>query len=278
MLDVFNKAMGALCPTWIDNVLSTCSDGARNMTGRVRGIVSRIGALSTDTGSTLIRFWCGARQLDIIVKDCIEKYCNEEWFGVLTALIGHLRRQQNLINNMRSKCPKVALRRWLSLGTILKWLAVHRVQIVEYLDEKMPHCTPHFGWWISLLSLRRVTEFLDVLFKELQEKALVVCQQEALFADSFRNLRNLVGLEELLSPSEFDNCSDADSIRKGSFVISTARVRHFIRGLGSREAAFLTTLLIRNASIFVYLLVYLLSVLLTVFVRSNPNATVKTKG
>ena len=41
MFGVFKDAMDAVCPRWEHTLLSTCSDGARNMLGRVRGIVSR---------------------------------------------------------------------------------------------------------------------------------------------------------------------------------------------------------------------------------------------
>jgi hypothetical protein len=39
-------------------------------------------------------------------------FFNDEFYGHLTSLIGHLRRQQILVQNMKTKCPKVADTRW----------------------------------------------------------------------------------------------------------------------------------------------------------------------
>jgi hypothetical protein len=43
-------------PGWEDYLLSTCSDGAHKMLGRVRGIVSRIAQPTKAAGHSLIRF------------------------------------------------------------------------------------------------------------------------------------------------------------------------------------------------------------------------------
>jgi hypothetical protein len=63
------------------------------MLGRVRGIVSRIAERS---GRTLIRFWCGAHQFDLVVSEVVQAFCDENWYSTLTALIGYLRRQMGI--------------------------------------------------------------------------------------------------------------------------------------------------------------------------------------
>jgi hypothetical protein len=42
MFVVFEQAMDTIIPGWEDGLLSTCSDGARSMLGRICGIVTRI--------------------------------------------------------------------------------------------------------------------------------------------------------------------------------------------------------------------------------------------
>lgn len=42
MFDVFKKAMEALRYAWPDALFAACTDGARNMTGRISGIISRV--------------------------------------------------------------------------------------------------------------------------------------------------------------------------------------------------------------------------------------------
>ena len=90
MFDVFKEAMDAILPQWEHLLLSTCSDGARNMMGRVRGIVTRIAQRSADAGHKLIRFWCGAHQLDLVIARFVGEYCDASWYGTLTSLIGYL--------------------------------------------------------------------------------------------------------------------------------------------------------------------------------------------
>jgi hypothetical protein len=71
MFDVFEQAMDAIIPGWEDYLLSTCSDGARKMLGRARGIVARIAQRSNAAGHTFIRFWCGTHQLDLVVAKVV---------------------------------------------------------------------------------------------------------------------------------------------------------------------------------------------------------------
>jgi hypothetical protein len=91
MFDVYKQAMDEILPGWEDYLLSTCSDGARNMLERVRGIVSQISELLNTASHTLIRFWCGAHQFDLVVANVVQAYCDDSWYSTLTALIGFLR-------------------------------------------------------------------------------------------------------------------------------------------------------------------------------------------
>jgi hypothetical protein len=98
MFDVFEQAMDAIIPGREDYLLSTCSDGVRNMLGRARGIVARIAQCSNAAGHTFIRFWYGAHHLDLVVARVVQAFRDNNWYSTLTALIGYLRRQINLVN------------------------------------------------------------------------------------------------------------------------------------------------------------------------------------
>jgi hypothetical protein len=75
MFSVFDKAMDEICPSWGTRFLITCSDGDRNLTGRVREIVTRIAVrVAEQEGTRLIRFWCGAQQLDLVVQRVVSLY------------------------------------------------------------------------------------------------------------------------------------------------------------------------------------------------------------
>jgi hypothetical protein len=44
-------------------------------------------------------------QLDLVMKRAFNKLCNEKFLNTLTSVTGRLRRQQNLIADMKSACP-----------------------------------------------------------------------------------------------------------------------------------------------------------------------------
>jgi hypothetical protein len=48
----------------------------------------------------LIRFWCGAHQFDLVVAEVVQVFCGENWYSTLTAMIGYLQRQKNLVNEI----------------------------------------------------------------------------------------------------------------------------------------------------------------------------------
>jgi hypothetical protein len=91
--------------------------GAANLTGRLSGAVT---LLTADRFPGIFRIWCGAHQLDLVIQNLMSHLCRDEFYTTLTGLIGHLRRQQNLIAEMSSTCPAVASTRWVSLGKVCK--------------------------------------------------------------------------------------------------------------------------------------------------------------
>ncbi|CAK9871519.1 unnamed protein product [Sphagnum jensenii] len=51
--------LNVMCPVWTVCLLGISSDGARNMTGRVAGVVIRL-SNAMHNECPLIRMWCGA--------------------------------------------------------------------------------------------------------------------------------------------------------------------------------------------------------------------------
>ena len=115
-------------------MVGVTTDGARSMTGGHRGAVTRIQNEAVQHG--FYRIWCALHQLDIVVRKCITNNFDDEFYHVLTSLIGYLRRQQMLIQRMKAKCPKVCDTRWLSLGRVCSWLCKEKQVIRDYMDEK----------------------------------------------------------------------------------------------------------------------------------------------
>jgi hypothetical protein len=121
MADVLDK----LCENWREKVFGVTNDGDRSMAGQVKGVESRIERETPD--GMICRVWCGLLQLYLIMPRLLTDICDEEFYRELTSVIGHLRRQTNLIESMGCKCPTVADTRWLSASVLTDWLSVDSV-------------------------------------------------------------------------------------------------------------------------------------------------------
>ncbi len=76
MSTMVSKFLIMLYPNWRIRLLGLMSDGARNMIGRVVGVVTRFdGALHSDC--SLIWISCGAHQLDLVMEDIMSNVIKE---------------------------------------------------------------------------------------------------------------------------------------------------------------------------------------------------------
>ena len=176
IFEVASKALDVLCPSWRDIIIGVSTDGERKMTGRVSGAATRFQNISK---AGFIKIWCGAHQLDLVLQDAYCHFGNELFYGNLTASIGYLRRQQNLVKDMRSQAPKVADTRWESMSQVSSWFKLHRIAINNYFQVKTPSCTPPPCWWVQLMIINHFAARAPITFKQLQGHRVTVCQQRA---------------------------------------------------------------------------------------------------
>jgi hypothetical protein len=149
--DVVVRFLDAIIPSWRTNCIAVSTDGARSMTGRSQGVVSRFHQVC---GPGLFRIWCCLHQLDLVMQ-CVYKPALEgDFYKTLTALIGHLRRQVNLNPNMKSTCPKVSDVRWISMDSVSTWLVNNRARVLRHLGAKKPSCAPNVVWWNFLRAMQ----------------------------------------------------------------------------------------------------------------------------
>jgi hypothetical protein len=119
MFCMIAKLFDVLCAKWRSKLLAVSSDGARNTTGTLAGVFSRI-AKAINPAQELIRIWCGAHQLDLVMEHIMSEVLKEQFFVVLTGYISHITLQENLIAEMGSTCP-LLVNRWLSADTVTTW-------------------------------------------------------------------------------------------------------------------------------------------------------------
>ena len=226
MYELFENLFNVLDPSWKTKLIGVTTDGAANMTGRHRGVVTKIQGEALPEG--FYRVWCALHQLDIVVQKCVTKYFSDDFYGGLTGLIGYLRRQQNLIQRMKTKCPKVADTRWLSLGKVCKWFCKHKSDIKEYLDEKNPVCKPPSQWWLYVAACETVIKEVNVAFVAGQGLTTLVGEQQKSLDKLKRNLLEVLGGRRVI----YEEHDDEVNYIQGGFVVKRADAIGMIKDCG----------------------------------------------
>jgi hypothetical protein len=239
MADLVGRLLDAIClerAVWKSKLVGISTDGAASMAGRLSGAVTR---LACGTLSGFYRVWCGAHQLDLVIQNVMSTLCSDTFYTHLTSLIGHLRRQQNLVAEMGCTCPTVAHTRWMSLGRVANWLYENRSRVQEHLEEKKPACAPPQVWWIALLAVRCFMEPVDKCFRKLQGLSTLVVEQDALLGELVHALHGILTMEGPLEPTNIAARKSEGAIVGIQFSASLSAVVDFINDLGIYAQDFL---------------------------------------
>jgi hypothetical protein len=185
------QVMSALCHTWLQKVLGISTDGAASMTGRIKGLATRIQDLASPG---FYRVWCLLHQVDLVMQKEFMRLMNGSFFTICTALIGFLRRQYLFIDATKSKCPDLSKTRWLSMWRFAEWMCNHRVEVLEFLDKKGPAANaikPPPEWWVILATVRDITGAVTCTVQRLQGRETLVSEQKAELLVLCRKLTDL---------------------------------------------------------------------------------------
>jgi hypothetical protein len=137
--------------------------------------------------------------------------CDDTFYSTLTVAIGHIRRQQKLVADIKSICPTVASTRWLSLGRVTKWLSKYRDAVIRHLDEKAPACAPPPSWWVLLLAVEVFMAPVDVCFKGKQGRTTVGSEQDAMLDELAGDLRDILVMNGPISNGALMEMSKDDA-------------------------------------------------------------------
>jgi hypothetical protein len=85
--DLVVSALNILCPAWKFKLIGIATDGASSMTGWLSGTCTR---LDRECYSSLYQIWCGAHQLDLVMKKAFVKLNVGTVVATLTGVTGHL--------------------------------------------------------------------------------------------------------------------------------------------------------------------------------------------
>lgn len=225
------KLFDVVCPEWKTKLLGVSSDGARNMTGRFAGVVTRLGkALAQNC--ELIRIWCGAHQLDLVIQHVMDTVVKENFFSVMTAFISHLGRQQILAASMEATCPRV-VNRWLSTDKVTRWFKQKRPELLHYIEDKSPETAPPDIWWIYLLAMEAFTSHSAKAFRKIQGLTTLISQQDAELKQLISNLIHEVGAIGPLTDEAVGALDLSRYVVSGHYAVLLDNIREFALGLAS---------------------------------------------
>ncbi|BBN17466.1 hypothetical protein MPTK1_7g14750 [Marchantia polymorpha subsp. ruderalis] len=168
------KSLDVLAPSWKNLLLSISTDGERKMTVRVQGVATRF---EQSVLPGFYRICCGLHQLDIKLQCFFASLMDEQFYSSLTSLILYLRRQQNLINDLKTKAPTVSDTRWESKGKVATKFKTNRVGVLAYLGLKKPSVAPSPSWWIVLMFIVKISAEATITFRSLEGLTTIVSQQ-----------------------------------------------------------------------------------------------------
>lgn len=230
MYELLCNVLDAIAGTaWKTKLISVATDGAANMVGRARGVVS---ILERNVPNPIYRIWCGAHQLDLVVQDTVAKNMHGSFYQQLTSFISFLRRQNRFSTEVGGQCPRVATTRWLSLGRVSRWILRHREAIIGFFanEERAEAHIPPAVWWLRLYFVEALMEPTDICFKAVQGRDTLVEEQKKRFDDLLAELKATFGINatpesgvSLLSMAASGDVVSGD----GNIMVTQVGLRHF---------------------------------------------------
>jgi hypothetical protein len=223
------KFLSVLCPRWQVSMLGVASDGARNMTGRAAGVVTRLQNYMHED-CPLLRIWCGAHQLDLVMEHIMTRVVGDAFFNVMLGFITYLGRQQKLIADMGTTCPRV-VNRWLSTNKVTSWFKLHRTELLQHIEEKNPPTAPSRLWWVYLLAMQSFTNYTAATFRYIQGATTLVSDQTSSFEKLIKTFIDDVGIMGPLAQDANQQFDPALHVSSGLYFVSLMQVREFLCGL-----------------------------------------------
>lgn len=150
---------------WHDKLILSAMNGAESTTEKLSGAVT---SFECDAHNWVSRIWCASHQLDMINQELMRGLLSDSFRSDLVALISTLWHQYKLWDDMGTTCPTISPTRWLSLGTVARWISRHRNEIIRHCTEhnSAPTCSPKL--WELLIAVKLFIEPVDVGFKSPQ--------------------------------------------------------------------------------------------------------------
>lgn len=224
------RMLDTLAPDWKNQLIGVSTDGEPTMTGCITGVATQF---AQATNHPCVKVWCGLHQVDLVVQEEYLLLYNEEYIGILTALISFLRRQFNLIASMGSTCPKFMDTRWAAMKRVTSWLDDEGVVVREYLEVKSAACSPELSWWVLTIALNAIACEISTVVCRLQGLKTRLEEQEL---ELEKLVQTLVELGSVEGPLESDAIAMLDPfvhVSRNGYCCSLQSARSFVEDQGS---------------------------------------------
>jgi hypothetical protein len=236
--DCVCAVLDVLCPRWKQSLICATTDGARDMTGRYSGLVTR---LMNVVSPGFLRVWCLLHQLDILMQRLYQTLDGKKYWSTMTAMVSHLRRQYKLTDAMGATCPLLRDTRWESMHRVSCFMDGRQAQIIEHYHQLPPAAPasqhqPTIPWWIINSAVSSLTGEVNAVSRRMQGKGTLLSQQAAALEQLRAGLILEVGVEldlEAVAPAHVA-AADDDTMRVGRFSVSKAKVAQHTRDLSFR--------------------------------------------
>ncbi len=228
---VICKFLDALYPEWRAKLISVSSDGENTMTGRHSGVVTRLCAAAEND---VLRIWCPPHQIDLVMKRAAEGIFDGEWVKFAYTFSVYLRAQNNLITAMNVKCPKKT-NRWVHLGRLLSFYKTYRRKLIEHTTEHRADRLPTDSFWVITYSISPAIDKVNSTFAALQNRALLVAQQEEFIEILLSRLVAMFSVESVVEEEGAQADPDAANVHVvvGAYRVPRAAVLIHIEDQGS---------------------------------------------
>ncbi|KAI9917775.1 hypothetical protein PsorP6_012624 [Peronosclerospora sorghi] len=189
----------------LNNVLGIASDGSNVKNRRIGGVVT------------------------LLERDCLFQFT--ENVHLHYQKIAHsLRKQENLIREMGSKCPKMTTR-WLALGSWSHWKLQHYEQLNTFFSSRRPDQVRQPEWyWPIVAAVFALFETVNRTMRALHNLNLLMTQQRIEICSMIDRIKKMTEMEGPLFDEELRAKHDTDFI--GDWTISYESITGFLDDQG----------------------------------------------
>jgi hypothetical protein len=171
----------------------------------------------------LIQIWCGTHQLNLVMEHIMNDVVKEHFFTIMTGFITHIIREQKLITDMNTTCPRI-VNQWLSTKKVTKWFKIHLPELLTHIKSKQPTSAPLHLWWVYLLVMQHFMNNIYIAFSSIEGLMTLLEQQQATLNNLVASFIDNVGMISPFTIESIGNLDTSTHVINRLYVISISSV------------------------------------------------------